>query len=306
MINEKKATQLPFAWIFAVIVGAFILFLAIYIAVKLINSGETEMDLKIGKEIGILLNPLETGFESSKTTSFSLPVETRIYNECSPAGTFGEQKIKISQKSFNEWTDTNLRVSFQNKYIFSKNYSEGKKFYLFSKPFEMPFKIADLFYLASSKENYCFENAPSNIKEELDNLGQGNIATENCSVNSIKICFSAAAACDIGVDYAGKVVAKKSDRLYFESDALMYAAIFADKPLYECQLKRLMERAEQLSLLYKNKAILISRKECNSNLNLASLGSAAGNFASSRDLVSTSTIANEIKQENELAECRLW
>jgi hypothetical protein len=305
MLN-KKAMQLPFAWIFATIVGAFILFLAIYAATKIINTGETEADLKTGKEIGVLLNPLQTSFESSQKTRFVLPVQTRIYLQCSEEGTFGKQKVRISQKSFKEWTDSKLEVSFQNKYIFSRNYSEGKSFYLFSKPIEMPFKVADLVYLSSEDEKYCFINAPSKIKEELDSLGQENIYTENCSGNSINICFSIGQDCDIDVDYLGGVVVKKSDRLYFKGDALMYAAIFSEKPNYECQLKRIMKRIEQLSLIYREKAIIISKKECDSNLNLAILASAAKDFERSQDILTVNNIAQEIWFENDLAYCRLW
>jgi len=305
-MKHKHAMQLPFAWIFAVLIGAFILFLAVYIAVKLINTGETETDLKTGKEIEILLNPLETGFQSSQTTFITIPAETRIYAGCTPKGTFGEQTIKISQWNLKKWTDTDIKVSFQNKYIFSKNYSEGKKFFLFSKPFEMPFKIADLIYLSSSKEKYCFIDAPKSIKEELDSLGQENIATEDCSADSIKICFSYGNSCNISVDYTAKVVAKKSDRLYFEGDALMYAAIFSEKSVYECQVKRLMQRIEQLSLLYQEKAMLVSKKNCDTNLNLASLAAVANNFQDSRDILSLGMISDKIKQDNEFAYCKLW
>ena len=308
---KKKAMQLPFAWIFASLIGAFILFLAIYIAVKLINTGEEEIDLKTGAEIGILINPLETGFQDSQTNFIVLPVETRIYNECSETGTFGEQRIKITQWSFNKWTDTKTKVSFQNKYIFSRNYSEGEKFYLFSKPLEMPFKIADLVYLASSKEKYCFVDAPIPIKEELDSLGQENIFTNDSSIdcpeNSITVCFFGN-SCDINIDYSSnKVVRKRGDSLYFEGDALMYAAIFSDKALYECQLKRLTKRAEQLSALYRDKAALISREDCNSNLNLAALSSTLNSLENSRGpFVNLKNIVDEIKQNNELADCKLW
>jgi len=305
-MKSKKAIQLPFAWIFASLVGAFILFLAIYISIRVINTGNMEMDLQTGTEIGILLNPLETSFQSSQKNSFSLPVETRIYAGCLEKGTFGLQTIQISQMSFKKWTDTNSRVSFENKYIFSRNYSEGKTFYLFSKPFEMPFKVADLFYLTSSKEKYCFIDAPENIKEELDSLGQENIATKNCSVNSINVCFSAGNDCDIGVDYVGKVVAKKYNRFYFEGDALMYAAIFSEKQIYDCQLKRLMQRTEQLSELYRDKSSLVSKEDCNSNLELAALAGLTGSFENQGELVSISRIAEEIKQNNDLADCRLW
>lgn len=298
--------QLPFAWIFASLVGAFILFLAMYLAVKLINTGETETDLKAGKEIGILMNPLEIGFQSSQTNLLVLPVETRIYAECIESGGFGKQGIKLSQISFNKWTDTNTRVYFQNKYIFSKNYSQGREFYLFSKPFEMPFKVADLIYLSSSNEKYCFVGAPESIREELESLGQKNIFVKDCPENSIKVCFSNRDLCDIGVDMKSKVVVRTPDRLYFEGDALMYAAIFSEKGTYECQLKRLMQRVNQLALLYSEKSAFISREDCHSNLNLAALASSAGNLEDSRGIITVNTIAKEIGEENEFANCRLW
>jgi hypothetical protein len=310
-MRSKSAMQLPFAWIFASIAGAVILFIAVYVSVKLINQGETEIDIKAGREVGILLNPLETGLESGQTTFITLPAETRIYNECTDKGAFGEQVVMISQMSFKKWTDTGTKSSFQNRYIFSKNYTEGKKFYIFSKPLEIPFKVADLVYITSSREEYCFIDAPENIEEEIESLGQENLKTENCSAKSIKVCFSSGYSCNISVEYPTSfnpvgTVAKKSDRLYFETDALMYGAIFSEKAVYECQLKRLMKRTEQLSSIYRDKAILVSQKECNSNLDLALLAGVAAGLHDSKDIGIVGETAKRIGEENEFAECRLW
>ena len=82
MIKNKGYLQISFAWLFAIIVGAVILFLAIYASTRLMSTEQTTLDAKTGKEIGILLNPLETGFESIKATSLGFPVNTRIYNRC--------------------------------------------------------------------------------------------------------------------------------------------------------------------------------------------------------------------------------
>ena len=78
---KKGYLQISFAWLFAIIVGGFILVLAIYTVIQIIDSENMVIDAKTGKEIGILLNPLETGFEEGKTSSFTVPVETRIFNE---------------------------------------------------------------------------------------------------------------------------------------------------------------------------------------------------------------------------------
>ena len=54
---------------------------------------------KLGKEIGILLDPLETSFESAQTTSITIPTETRINNICDSSEAFGEQGIQLDNKA---------------------------------------------------------------------------------------------------------------------------------------------------------------------------------------------------------------
>jgi hypothetical protein len=307
-MEKRGYLQISFAWLFAIIVGVFILFLAIFLSTKIISRGQEISEAKTGKEIGILLNPLETGFETGKTNSFSIPVETRIYNNCSDFGNFGRQLIGISQKSFNKWVETEVNAGFSNKYIFSKSVVEGKNFYLFSKPFNLPFKVSDVIYMTSSLEDYCFINAPSDIKRELQRLNQKNLLVDNCSSNSISVCFQKR-NCDINVFYDSGYVEKNKEKLYFEDDALMYAAVFSDKKLYECQTKRLMKRIESLALLYQNKETFISKTGCSSNLNvdLEVLKKSAGDFRDSSNIRQISVIAKDIGDKNQYnVDCKLW
>ena len=303
---KKGYLQISFAWMFAIIVGIFILFLAIFATTKLIKTDQTALDAKTAKEIGVLLNPLETGFETGKSTSLILPSETRIYNRCNTDGEFGRQIIKISQKSFDKWTETDVDVGFSNKYVFSEDYVEGKKFYIFSKPLDFPFKVSDLIYLTSLDKKYCFLDPPENIKEEITSLKQGNILVNNCSSTNIRVCFNR--NCEINVNYNGKYIEKNKSRMYFETDALMYAAIFSEKDIYECQIKRLMQRVGNLGLLYIDKAGLVSQKDCNSNLEseLSTLNNLAKNLKTSNNLNSISFLVEDINEKNNLAECRLW
>lgn len=307
MRNKRGALQISFGWLFAIIIGGFIIFLAVFGVTKLMKTEQTTLDAKTGKEIGVLLNPLETDFESAKTTSFTMPTESRIYNGCKNTGNFGKQLIKVSQKSFNKWTETNINIGFSNKYIFSKEAIEGKKFYIFSKPFDFPFKVADLIYMTSSKDVYCFVDAPDEIKEEIETIKQKNILTENCSQKMINVCFSG--NCDININYGSGYVEKQGKKLYFVSDTLMYAAIFGDVDVYECQLKRLMQRIEKLSLIYKDKAILIDKQGCESKMNtgLSELKLLADNFDKSKDIFLLETKINNLNKKNEVVgECRLW
>jgi len=77
MQSKKGFLEISFGWLFAIIVGAVILFLAIFASVKLIRVGQYETSVGTQEEIEILLNPLETGFESGRISSFSLILATR-------------------------------------------------------------------------------------------------------------------------------------------------------------------------------------------------------------------------------------
>ncbi|MBU2104483.1 MAG: hypothetical protein KKF67_01765, partial [Nanoarchaeota archaeon] len=165
----------------------------------------------------------------------------------------------------------------------------------------------DLIYITSSEDKYCFIDAPEEILEELEDLKQENIFLANCSTG-VKICFSGGSKCEVNVNYNSKYVEKNSERIYFEGDSLMYAAIFSDKEIYECQLKRLMQRTEQLTLLYRDKANFVSRVGCDSNLNsdLMQLNTLAKNLKGSEEIYSLKNVAEEIEYKNDLAKCRIW
>ena len=307
-MEKKGALEVSFAWMFAIIVGATILFLTIFGVSKFISTEQATSDVKAGKEIGVLLNPLEIGFESAKTTTLTMPVETRIFNLCDPFGEFGRQGIEISQKTFNKWSETGIDVGFQNKYIFSNKFVEGKNFLLFSKPFEFPFKVADVIYMTSSTESYCFIDAPEEIGEEIEDLNQANLFISDCPQETIEVCFGFDSSCDINVNYNLEYVEKLGIRSYFESDSLMYAAIFSDGEIYECQVQRLMSRTSNLAELYSGKSLIIAEQGCVPEMaaNLIFLKNLAESLDSSRDLFQLKSVVENLENSNELARCSLW
>ena len=90
-MRNNKGFHVSFAWLFAIIVGIVIIFLAIYLSVKYLGTGQEATSAQLGEEIEILANTLEIGFEAAKTTYFEMPVETRIKNNCDKFGVFGNQ-----------------------------------------------------------------------------------------------------------------------------------------------------------------------------------------------------------------------
>jgi hypothetical protein len=319
-MKKRGFLEISFAWLFAIIAGAVILALAIFAATKIINIGQYATGAQTQNQIAVLLNPLETSFQTGEVTSIGISVDTRIYNQCdSTSGIFGNQIISTSQQSLGRWSTPTNGAAFQNKYIFSDNIVEGQQFYLFSKPLVFPFKISDVIYMTSSSTNYCFVNPPlnSNIQEELSGLNEGNIQITNdsqaCPDSSVKVCFNGE-NCDVKVNYVKGSLSKSTSNstVFFYNDALMYGAIFSNKNVYECQLKRLMERETQLISLYVDKANTISQIGCNTNLvsDLEQLSSLSNSFASSSNLNGLISLTNKIQQENEMSgsggSCRLW
>ncbi len=306
MMNKKGYLQISFAWLFAIIVGILILVLSIYGVTKLVKTGEDMSSAKTGREIGILLNPLETGFETGKTSLITMPVDTRIYNKCYTAGTFGIQTIQVSKKNLKQWSETERDVDFENKYIFSGDVIEGKNFHVFLKPFEFPFKVADLAYITSSKDTYCFVDSPVDIEKEISNLNQANLFVEDCPEKSVQVCFSNRGGCEVNVNTNQFSVEKAGDVVYYETDALMYAAIFSDKEVYECQVQRLMKKTQVLARLYNDKNAIISKAGCSPEVNLVSLIGISQSIGSSEDLVLARSIVKDVKNQNERAKCMLW
>jgi hypothetical protein len=314
--NKSGFLDMSFSWMFALIVGAFILFGAIFFVVKLISTEQTSSNIQTSNSLGIITNPLETGVSETKVMLLNLPTETKIYNDCDDSGNFGEQLIRSSLTVFNKQEDNPLETSFENRYFFSENQIDGKEFYLFSKSFEFPFKVAGLIYIIPKTKNYCFVNSPKEISEELKNLGLNNIINvsrmEDCKEGSVKVCFEG--SCEIIVKYALGYVQKGSNRLYFEGIggginkgiALMYGAIFSEKELYECQVKRLMKRTLKLAEIYEGKASIVALKGCDSNSNFDSLKSSISVYKDSSNLISIMPSVMEMKVNNEVGVCGLW
>lgn len=315
--NKNAQLQISFGWLFAIIVGIFILSLAIYAVVKFIGIGEQSTGAQSAAELDVLINPLETGFESGKVTFIEIPVETRLKNYCRDFEFFGEQSFEVSQKSFRSFKEINVNPESQNKYIFSNKETQGKTFYLFSKPFKMPFKVADMIYLISENEKYCFIDAPEDVFKELKGLSHPRIFLESsdnfesCLEKGTKVCFDSGGSfisgCDIKVNTLDNSIEKNSSKVYYAEDrASMYAGIFSTPEIYECQIKRLMRRLEILSMIYNEKAIALSGKGCFVKANPFSLASSADSLENSEDLMRVKNLAGFLDKDNKLSQCELW
>jgi hypothetical protein len=310
---KKGAIEFSFTWLFAIIVGGLILFLAIYFASSLISQRGGQSGAQVSSDFMIALNPLESGFESNRKVEIVFPTEAKIYNKCQgTSGVFGSQKLAVSQKLFNSWTPASLEVSFPSKYLFSKYEIEDREVYVFSQSFEFPYKVTDLMVIFPKNKDYCFISAPEKIKENLELMNFGNILfDENCSskANQEKVCFSNELNCEVYVDVDRNYVRKGEDIFYFTGENLMYGAIFSDYSIYECQVKRLMKKVGVLADLYREKISFISKQGCSSDLgpDLIQLSNMANSISDSKDLKGVYDFSVLVGAKNDnLDECRLW
>lgn len=321
---NKKGFEFSFSWLFAILAGATILFLAVYGAVKIAGTSRYQVDTMTAKQLSIIFEPMETGLASAKKPgTINLKDETRVYNKCFDEGNFGMQKISLSSKIFGGWKKPSADIPITNKYVFSSSIEQGKSLYLLSKTFKMPFKVSELIFMTS--KNYCFVNAPEEIKEEISGLELENIKLDNCTKET-KVCFSSFGSnCEIKVsgscpgcntEYDKGMVSKDGETIdyaSFEADgnvdrSLMYAAIFSDKKIYECNFKRLMKRLVQESLIYEDEADFLTGK-CGSSINLIQLIGKATALQKSYTPESLNLLiiaAEEAEKQNEASECKLW
>lgn len=328
-MKNKKAFSIPFEWIFAMIVGAAILFLAIYGVSKLIAGGENFRGKETAEKIKTYLDPFETGLASGESAEIKFRKESKIYfDDCSylDNSPWGEQAIAFSEKTFgNKFSKKAESAYIKNKYVFADNEVIGKEMYIFSKPFFMGFKVADLIII-DTKE-YCFYNAPSTVKNELESLNINNFNfsedIEECSgevvcfdINNpdcdIKVYGECEDNCDSSYDF-GKVIKKNSDGEIIELgyiNNLWISAIFSSRDIYECNVKRLMNKFNELGNVYLEKIKIIQLKGCNSDIEpKLSLGMRqAKELESSRSLSLLFDAINNIQTINQAAttNCQLF
>lgn len=312
-MKKRGAFDFSFSWLFALIVGAVILFLAIFFISKFAGTQANIQDTKNAKEISVLLNPLETGFEESGKTLLTLPTNSRLVTRCVSSDEFGKQTLNLQSENYDKYSDTRTEISFNNKYIFFEKNVEGKIFYIFSKPLNFPFKIATLNYIIPVSQKYCFVDVPRDIKEDLEKVNISNFKLvddlTDCDEGAKTVCFDSS-NCLINVDNSDYSVKKSNSFVYYEDNsALMFAAIFSDSNLYECQLKRLLKRTSYLSNMYLQKYYLDQEAGCAQTSipsYLLTLETLSSNIEDSTKLSQLSTTILELENKNTRMSCSLW
>lgn len=305
---DRKAIALPFNWIFAVLVGGVILFLAVYAVGKFIGTSEKVSYTETGARLVAILESVG-GSGSEKIPDIDFRENVKIVFSCDELSSrpFGKQTVSFGRDG------EGSKISIKDKYVFAENI-EGKRVSIFSKPFYLGYKVGDLLMISS--KNYCFYKTPPLIKDEISGLGLTNVRFEDesfdgCPENSVNVCF-AGENCDIEVidssgDFnIGKVV-KNGEEMYFVGN-LIFAAIFSSPEIYECNVKRLVGRFRELALMYEEKIKQIEEKGCDSNIDIKLDLIRSYYSKDSRDLIELIEMADGVDELNKIQPdgCKVW
>lgn len=321
--SNKKAVAIPFEWIFAIIAGGLILFLAIFAGGKIIGTGSEKTSSETAALLKAYLSPFETGVSSEKANIIEFNQESSIYFEqCDEReGVFGTQTIAFSEKILNKEGKKGEEIPITNKYVFADKIIKSRQIYIFSKPIFLGFKTGDAIIIDSKK--YCFYKAPNEIKNEISNLGIEQINfSDDCS--GIKVCFNSNdRSCRIRVfgecsggclsEYDFGRIEKYDEKnkligsVYYSGNFVI-PGILSDPELYECNVKRIMKRAVELAKLYNEKQRIIALKGCANDYQIAlsDLINYANMLSSSKDLYLVSESGKRLNEINKGASCRLF
>jgi len=273
MMTDKKG-QVEFNWIFVMIIGAVILFLAIFFVGKLMGTQRYASETEMVSNFDILLNPFASIGGMGTVTlakTIQMPQITQINQTCSTKDRRITMYLRSESSTGKKWGEWSLAKQIYNKYIFSNSFMEAKAFEVFSMPLNLPFRVDDLIFILD--KNYCFINAPAEVKGEIGMVNLSKLQFVNsqndCKTGSTEVCFETS-GCDIRVvdecttdcnkfDYG--YISKKG-KLDYATTPMMYAAIFSDQKMYDCEMEMIKERLNGLIDIYKQKAAILSGQGC--------------------------------------------
>lgn len=297
--------------------------LAIYGAVRFSGTFKTQSDSELAKKLSIIIDPMQAGFAEGKSSIIKFSQETLINNKCENEE-YGSNRISASTKLNNgKWGNAGAETSIVNKYLFSDS-SGAKDYTIFSKPFYLGFKIADLLFITS--EDYCFINPPEEIESDIKsfNLNNFKLNSENCAEASIRVCFNShiagGSSCNITIfglctdcenGYERGFVEKDGQRFYYTGN-LLYAGLISDYATYNCNVRRLFYRASKLADLYNKKGDLMASRDCFSGLSTqlesySTLMETASKLQRFDSVInSVDMLAKELDKQNSEESCEIW
>jgi len=289
----KKAQMQQFAWIFSIIVGAVVLFLAFFFVTQYSKQVERPTkQITIASGINILLEPFSAigSLAEIRAEPIELPAGIYVEFNCNAVKDYSE--IKAREKGHRRF---DLTEKVYDKYIFAKTIETKarSKFFAFSLPIKIPFYVATATVIVA--DDYCLASLPNNdYKESLQ-----------------EVYDSIEDKVDIELDFSCSENLLEGKQYI---DGLILAAVFSEDDVYNCNLERILSRAIRIAGIYKEKAMLMQQKGCSVGNVISALDNyinAAKNFKANMNEQNLNSFYSAIEQlknanGNLKKECRLF
>lgn len=274
--QNKKGISIIFTWIFVLLAGAVILGVLITIAYKGAQSSEKVTSVRYIDLLRNIIVNFASSIEGSKVVDLPGEIDAQL----------GCNEIVM----FREGDSFSRDI---NKVFFAPSNIIDDELVLWNLPWYFPFRVGDILYLSAPNMKYYFVYDSSNqelVDDFVDgvsdkfNLGKINIQGLNLNkiqeeVNTMRyfnvrfVFFSEPSdnVLDSIKNLGWSAVFLDGDVVkYYEAqvrslkiigDELKYGAVFSDDFLnYKCGVERAMEEVEIISLLYAEKARLLTIK----------------------------------------------
>jgi hypothetical protein len=275
MSNKKGGIE--FGWIFAIIVGAVVLFLAFYFVSTTLLSDRMKSNTIAAQNFDVLMNPLSYLGSLDAVTSMPLNLseKSELLIECDngtdTGSNLGWNSITVVTERQKE--GERLPRTAYDKYIYADiSDTEVKNLHSLTISLKMPWRVADLTMLWPADKTYCFINTSKKIQEI-----QKRIVDANLNISSIIFTNdSSGLDCDAIVCYGTcngdiRITDSAVNGLPYSGDDLMLAAIFSNSDLYKCNAVRLAKRLSMQTQIYGTK--------CGGSISLVPLKTAADDLA---------------------------
>ena len=203
--------------------------------------------------------------------------------------------------------------------------------FVFSKPFNLPFRITDLIFAFDSSQKFCFvydsgsrdvvADIISDVTGNLIEADQNFVSCENLNccnqLENPKIVSFTSQRGDVNIIGKGSEdefeygeVRFGNQKSVFIGFPLIEAAVFSDYEIYDCNFRRLMGKVSDISDIYDKKAIFLGRTQvCPYDFfrdDLEKMKANAGRLASSQSLSSAKalySISTEFAERNRDFNC---
>lgn len=319
-MRDKKGLVL-FHWILILIVGAVIIIFGIMFASKTGMVEQKKQNIVVVEYLDLFFNPFaEIGsIAGGVGKSVELPYESEVNLRC----VAGEERLRIGEGS-------KVAEKKIENFVYAPSKLKTKNFFVFSKPFEIPFRVGDLIFAFDSSQNFCliydpYDSASSGIASEIDSdvrsslLAAGDnfvlCTKSNCcnSLDNPKVISFTSQKGDVniigngplGEEFSYGEIDYNGTRSYFIGTAMIEGAIFSDYEIYGCNFKRLMEKVSAITEIYAEKASFLDKTQtCSYNLfraDLSAIKNAANSLSATPSLAQTKTLyeySEELKDKN--------